>query len=386
MGTDIDLRGVLTSLAAEAAEPPADLLDRVESGRRRYRRRRAATAAFAAVAVLAVGAWAAVARPAADRADTPLTAPALHLPSSLAKPLPMHLVWPGSLPISKPPGRVDDNEPVHVVARTDEVSLLTAGRDTLYRLDTMREVFYPLVTDTGVDAIAHPDRIAVTPTSIVWLADRDTPDEYGVYRSPLGGGSRTLVAVIRAPGGPRGLYATDDHAWWSNATGGGVLRVSLSDGSTSRPAGFDGLVAVGTAWATSPGDAPTVFRNLVTGVERRVVRAADVATLECVPAFCLGDLAGRPGSWFVQRPDGSDRTMLTYPGEPTLVGAMGDSGLLVVDNRVLLDPTTGRFAAAPWDTGATCDVTYATLKDDVVLQWSDGPCTETWVAYLGAAD
>ena len=51
--TGRELHETMGLLAAEAPDPPADLLDRVVTGSRRRRHRQAAVAAFAAVIVLA---------------------------------------------------------------------------------------------------------------------------------------------------------------------------------------------------------------------------------------------------------------------------------------------------------------------------------------------
>jgi hypothetical protein len=383
--TDTDLSRAMTGIADEAPEPPVDLLERVAVRHRRYRRRRAATAALAALAVLAAGAWG-LTGPLGRRADTPATpgwAP-LHVPPSVANAPRMELVWRTALSIAEPPARTPDDDPVRVVAQLDQLSLLAAGRDTFYTLDGWRLVYQPIVTDTGLDGTPPPARIAVAPHWIVWLAEGPGAGAYSVYRSPRGGASRELVAVVRPRATPRQLFATDDHVWWT--AGSDVTRVSLGDGTVSTPAGFDGLVTDGTAWARTPGGTPTAFRNLVTGEQRPVVRGPGVASLRCVPAFCLGEDAGRPGSWFVQRPDGSGRVELRYPGTPVLIGPVGDGGLLVVAGRVLLDPVRGRFAVGPWDPAAGCPAQAGTLKDVVELRWGGGTCGDPGSIHLGADD
>lgn len=65
--TDLDVHEAMNAVAAEAPDPPADLLGRVEAGRRRHRRHQVLAAALL---VLAAGSWAAI-RPTTDRADTP---------------------------------------------------------------------------------------------------------------------------------------------------------------------------------------------------------------------------------------------------------------------------------------------------------------------------
>jgi hypothetical protein len=383
--TDTDLSRAMSGIADEAPAPPVDLLERVAVRHRRYRRRRAATATLAALAVLAAGTWG-VTGPLARRADTPAVTqwPPLVVPSSVASPPLLGHNWTHGFPaVEEPPTRTPEGDPVRVVGPLEEYTVLVSGSDTFYEFGLDRRVFEPLVSDTGLDAGAHPDRIAFAPHWIVWLAeDRGAGGGYSLYRAPRGGQSRELVAVVRPRATPRGLYATDDHVWWSG--GNDVTRVSLADGTVSTLAEFSGLVTDGTAWARTPGDTPTAFRNLVTGERRPVVRSADIASLHCIPAFCLGDLAGRPGSWFVQRPDGSGRVALPYPGEPALVGALGEHGLLVIGNRVLLDPTSGQFIGTPWNPEDGCRVDYGTLRNDVVLRWGQGNCDKTWLAYVVA--
>jgi hypothetical protein len=166
--------------------------------------------------------------------------------------------------------------------------------------------------------------------------------------------------------------------------------------------GFENLVTDGTAWARDSLAEPTVFRNLVTGEERRVARPSDADRLRCVPAFCLGHARG---GWFVQAWDGSNRRRLDYPGTPVLIGALDaapppiktpagyplpprDSGLLLIADRVLLDPLSGRFGVATH--GAQCDVRYGPVKNEIVYSWStpvDGACGgPRRSAYIGGND
>lgn len=383
--TGVDLGRVMSGIADEAAAPPADLLERVAARHRRHRRRQASTAALAALAVVAAGAWG-VTGPLAGRTDSAAGTswPALRVPPSVADAPKLEKVWRTAMAYHEPPARTPGGDPVRMVGRIDQLRLLAAGLGTFYALDTMSMVFRPIVTGTGLDGTAHADRVAVTGKSIVWLGDGPGAGAYSVYRSPVVGASRDLIAVVRPRGTPRGVFATDDSVWWS--TGSGVTRVSLADGTVSTLSEFAGLVTDGTAWARTPGDTPTVFRSLVTGEQRPVVRGPGVASLRCVPEFCLGDLAGRPHSWFVQRPDGSGRVELRYPDEPVLVGAMGAGGLLMVGNRVLLDPVGGRFATGPWDPAVGCPVEFGTLDDLVEVRWGGGDCGEAWRTYLGPGE
>ena len=378
--TGRELHETMGLLAAEAPAPPADLLDRVATGSRRRRRRQAAVAAFAAVLVLAGVAWAGL-RPPVDRADVP-AAPAaptgtgpFRLPPSVAEPPRVWDTWPASAPFAQEPSTTPDGRRVHVLDRIGTGFLLMGDEDNFYNWSPYDRVFRPIVSGTGP---TQQDWVVTTPTSIVWLArDRGGPDEaFSVYRTPHGGGSKQLVTVVPRPwSGVRGLYATEQNAYFSGPDG--VARVSLTDGTYSPLAGFEGMVTDGTAWATRPGGEqgsarpPTEFRHLVTGETRTVRPAAglDVTLLRCVPAFCLGPATGGD-TWFVQRPDGSHLTRLPYPGDPVTLGAVGGSGIVVLADGVLLDPGTGRFGVATRAQMRGCLQRSGAVKDEFVFRYA----------------
>jgi hypothetical protein len=386
--TDVDLHETMDAIAAGAPAPPADLLDRVEAGRRRQRRRRAVVAA-AAVTMLAGAALAGV-RLSAEPVDVP-AGPARYapfrIPPSVAE---RPSLWPGNaIPAPEPPS-TRYGKPIRVIDEIETSFLLAADEDTFWNVTPEAGRFLPIVTGTGVDALRHPDWIAVSPSSIVWLADdRRSNGELSVYRTPHGGGSKGLITVVRQdPGALQGsLYATDDHVYWSTLDG--VTRLSLTDGMTVMLPGFTGLVIDGTAWAARPGANPREFRNVVTGETRTVTPAAEVDPdrLRCIPAFCVAPARSGDGTWFVQRPDGSHTAKL--PGAVKTFGAMGDAGVILLVDHVLLDPVSGRFGLASPGSMDGCPESAAGSRGKFVYRWATvegNGCGPTWVMYLRDTD
>ncbi len=388
--TDVDLHETMDAIAAGAAAPPADLLDRVAAGRHRQRRRRTAVAAVAAVALLAGAAWAG-AHVSTRRADVPAEYTPFHVPPSVAERPLVYGAWPNAkLPFPEQPS-TREGRPVRVLDQIDSFFLLVADRDTFWNVNPEAGRYLPIVTGTGVDGVRHPDRIAVTPNWIVWLADRVSAGEFAVYRTPHGGGSMELVTVVRQdPGTVRGrLYATDEHVYWS--TPDGVTRVSQSDGTTSTLPGFAGMVTDGTPWATRPSPDPREFRNVVTGEVRTVTAAAmvDPGGLRCIPAFCVAPARSGDGSWFVQRPDGSHPTRL--PAAVRTLGATNDSGVILLTDHTLLDPVSGRFGVGIFEGQEVCADSGAGASGRFVYRWSvreapGGRCGDPWVLYLPDPD
>jgi hypothetical protein len=346
-------------------------------------------AAAAAVTMLA-GAALAGARLFTEPADVP-AGPARYapfrIPPSVAE---RPSLWPGNaIPAPEPPS-TRDGKPIRVIDEIESYFLLAADEDTFWNLTPEAGRFLPIVTGTGVDALRHPDWIAVSPTSIVWLADdRDSTDEFSVYRTPHGGGSKQLIMVVRQdPRTVQGqLYATEDHAYWS--TPDGVTRLSLTDGMTGTLPGFTGLVTDGTEWAARPVANPREFRNVVTGETRTVTPAAEVAPdrLRCIPAFCVAPARSGDGTWFVQRPDGSHTAKL--PGVVKTLGATGDTGVILLTDHVLLDPVSGRFGLAGPGSLDGCPESAVGSRGKFVYRWAtaegDG-CGPTWVMYLRDTD
>jgi hypothetical protein len=370
---DVRLHEAMDAIAAGAPAPPADLLDRVEAGRRRQRGTRTAVAGVAAV-IQGGAAWAALG-PSTYRADLPAGrteyAP-FHLPASVEAPPLFWNTWVSAMLGDQEPSATPDGKPVRVVDRIDDGFFLMGSADTFYTWTPLDRVLRPMMSSTGVDATAHPDWIVVTPRWIVWLADdRGSPGEFSIWRTPHGGGSRYLVAVVHQDtSGVHGLYATDDHVYWSTRGDRAVHRLSQAHVTMALMPGFDGMTTDGTPWARGPGS--SVFRNLVTGEVRTVAPAegVDAAAMQCIPAFCLAPSASDGRRWFLQRPDGSHRTELPYPGRPAIAGAMGESGLLLVDGRVLLDPDSGRLGIATRDRQDGCPARAAGNKGEVSYRFA----------------
>ncbi len=385
--TDLDLRRAMDTIAENAPAPPADLLDRVMAGHRRQRRNRARTAAFAAAAVvLAAGTWAAL-RPPGDRGEP---AGGFRLPSSVADAPPLTEVWKAATIVGDLPDTPDGATP-YLIGRLDTDHLLIAGVTTLYSYAVGEQTYRPVLDGGNLALGADRAGWAISPRWIVRILRTGTGVE--VRRSPAAGGSIEVVAEAAQSPPIRGAWATDDHVYWSVEGTGGVTRASLTDGTVAALPGFENLTADGTPWAKNA-DA-TVFRNLLTGEERRVRRPAGADSLRCVPAFCLGH--DRDG-WYLSAVDGSHRTDLPYPGTPALVGALHaaihhplqpvDSGMLLLAGGVLLDPVTGFSGAVT--RAEQCDVSYGPVKDEVFYRWSTtvgGACTgPRQTAYVSGGD
>jgi hypothetical protein len=87
---------------------------------------------------------------------------------------------------------------------------------------------------------------------------------------------------------------------------------------------------------------------------------------DCVPAFCL--VSTEDGA-FVQRLDGTGRTALPGRGHFALLGPIGDGGLVVLPDRSLLDPVTGRHGIAEKG-GEVCMSASGVLKGTAYFRWS----------------
>jgi hypothetical protein len=368
-----DLRELFKNRAAGASMPPADLMDRVEAGHRRRRRGQVAVAAFAAVVALTVGAWAGLS-PAQRRADTPATVnlPPFKLPAKLGQAPSIALVFPGSV-FDDVPARTPSDGIAAVVGRIDSEHLVIADRKSFYAYDTKARTF------RTITAVGEPfGNLTVAPHWILWeLIDAHDSGHFFVYRAPLAGGPRQLVAEVRQNPHTTAWYATDDYLYWSKFAGDvvarGVTRLSLDDGNVARLAGFDDLVVDGTPWAKAftktandgasaylvSDSRTTALRNLVTGETRRVGTRSDTDTLRCVPTFCLGRvkwIGPSPSTstervdqltsgYFVQHLDGSDRTELGYRSEPDLLKTE-TGGMIIFQGVIVLDPLTGRLGAS----------------------------------------
>jgi hypothetical protein len=385
-----DLRELLKNRAANAATPPADLIERVEAGHRRRRRGQAAVATFLSVLVLAAGAWVAL-RPGADRhpqlpatPPTPAAPRPFHVPGSMANPPALKITWPGTTMVDQPlPDRIG-----RPLGRIDQDHLLLGDTTTFSSYDVTTRTTRTLVSGTG--AKPHGSGIlftvAIAPHWIIWQADdQQSATAFSVYRAPITGGPRQLVAVVHASVENQGYYATDDFVYWSPIRHGGVTRLSLTDGTIRVLPGFEGIWSDGTGWGRDVGRprnqtataevktpkaaAPISFRSLVTGELRAVTRSRDLTGMQCVPTFCIGASAGSSQE-FVQRLDGSGRVALPATGHRIVaVLQVGDGGLIAY-GLTLLDPLTGRVGAAQTPDGP-CGRTSDYLQRATVIDWWD---------------
>jgi hypothetical protein len=90
---------------------------------------------------------------------------------------------------------------------------------------------------------------------------------------------------------------------------------------------------------------PDAFTNLVTGERRPVVHSPDNKAHDmCTPVFCA---VWDGKNLFVQNPDATGRTILPYPGAEITSVSAGDQSLIMVSDKVLLDPLSGRYALRP---------------------------------------
>jgi hypothetical protein len=379
--TDLDVHEAMNAVAAEAPAPPADLLGRVQAGRRRHRRNRAVTAAFAAVVLLTGGSWA-VLRPAPDRPDTPgISAPieiprvpGFIVPQPAQEPQLVTVTWPGALVGPAEPPETPSGAGFVVIDRLDDRRLLVSeDLRKLYAYDLTTRTFQVLVSDTRSWVRNAQPLVGRSPHWIVWVGGSPQPGyDFSVYRAPVTGGARELVGTVRNQGpGGMNLYATDEYVYWRHPDETGVTRMSMADGSYGPLPGFAGYQIDGTAWARGPAG----FRNLVTGEERRITRSPDAKSADCVPAFCLVRTAD---GWFVQRVDGGDRTGLPWTGTLDLAG-----DLVVLPDNSLLDPLTGKRGIAAKGRDAGCSRQYGSVDGQVYYRWG---CAERQVVYLKPAD
>jgi hypothetical protein len=397
--TDCELSEALEARASEAPAPPADLLARVETRYRRRRRRRAVAGTFTAVLLLALGGWAGLGT-LSQRPNHPATPAAqaqpFRIPASLANPPLITDTWPSAIVVDKPLTTSPSGPSRDVLGRLDATHLLVGDQNNLFSYDNDSRTFRTLVTGTGSRVPRATEGIAITPHWIVWAVGDQGNNGFSIFRAPVTGGDRRLVAVVRQPVGVVGYYATDEFVYWSNVRNDGVTRLSMSDGTIGALPGFDNLATDGSAWARTtwrsgaaaagsatigsrapaPSAEPPVYRNLVTGEWRTATKLPDTKSLQCVPAFCLGTLAGDPGQQFVQRLDGSGRSPLGGRVRAARVVSNGDGGLLLLAGKdtSVLDPVTGKLGATP-HTSATCGTevgpSVGTVHGIAIVGWSD---------------
>jgi hypothetical protein len=233
------------------------------------------------------------------------------------------------------------------------------------------------------------DYLAISPHWVVWQADHVKEDghRFSIYRAPITGGPKQRIGVVNQPVLNVGYYATDDYVYWSPANGGGVNRMSMTDGTLSTLPGFEGTLIDGSPWVRIPRPAepgpsflmakvgtPIGFRNVVSGERRSVTMPPDVATLKCVPAFCVA-VVKETGELVIERLDGTGRIALPRTKSPAVGrGSLlnfGDGGLVVLDDVTLLDPLTGKLAATPSPKNATCGYSPGSIRDAAVFTWSE---------------
>ncbi|MEV7622566.1 hypothetical protein [Actinoplanes sp. NPDC089786] len=357
--TNTDLHEAMRDIAQRAPVPPADLLERVEAGHRRQRRTQTITAAFAAVLVLAVGGWV-VLRPPVERA---LPTTDFLLPALPARPPLITETWPGATVTGNPPDPAPGRAAT-VVGRIDQGHLLVFGRplpgtddaSTAFWSYAVADRTYRLLVDS-LRGRASVTAASISSTTIAWV--QREKDNAELMTSPVAGGLfQQLAGDTTGPPGITGVYATADAVYMSDQDF--VIRFTGATSSSSTILRvYDRMQIDGTVWAHSADR--TRFRNLVTGEERQVIRPAGADKLDCVAAYCLGH---DPAGWFLQRPDGSARTTLPYPGAPRLVG-----DLLLLRPGTLLDPLRGKLGVASRD--PLCGETPTRLAGELHYGWRE---------------
>lgn len=386
--SEADLRDAMAEIAERAPVPPIDLLERVEAGHRRQRRRQTVTAAFCAVLLVAAGGWV-ISRPNGRAVQVD----AFQLPPVPATPPLITETWPAATVTGALPRPPDGQDPI-AMGRIDQRHLLVWGRvgrgsqatsSTLWNYSVGDRSYRPVVSDLPARAVLAT--LAISGSSLVRVEQLDDDSQLAV--SPISGGPTSRFAF--GVNGVMGLFIDGQTVYWStNPQSPLVRRFTLPAGSVNDLIGYEGLTVDGTSWARN--EDSTRFKNLVTGEERTVVRPAGADELSCVPAFCLGhDAAG----WFLQLTDGTEHTPLPYPGTPQLIGGFGsaagepqDSGLLLLESGVLLDPVRGKLGVA--GRGAQCDVVYTSRNGDLIYGWKapvGGKCAGQYsTAYIGSTD
>ena len=367
--TNMDLSAAMTSFADDAPQPPIDLLERVETRHRRRRRVQAAVATCAAVAVVAAGAG--LLRPAAETPQPagPPTTAGFHLPPVPASVPSIKQAWPDAVvadaiantPAGRPPAVVGVLDPTHwlVVSHPDSGKMWSyAVADRKYR---------PLLTHTG--GAVFQENVAVTGKAIVRAVAAG--DHTEVWMSGRDGGNDHRAGTVNQKD-TNSLWADDTNVYLSFNAVMGIFRMSLKDGQVEALDGFDQFRLDKSPWAFS--DAGPL-RNVVTGQEITVARSTGAGptapagaqpssapsgeeTVGCTPVFCVAwDVAK-----FVQRPDGSERTPVPYPGVELIM----PGHLLVSDEKLLVDPLTGVMGQA----GPGCRYEgYLDVSGGVIVNW-----------------
>ncbi|MEU8615108.1 hypothetical protein AB0C29_44695, partial [Actinoplanes sp. NPDC048791] len=286
----------------------------------------------------------------------------LRMPASFEDAPQIASVWPDA--VIEPPATSPTGQKARTVGRLDADRVLVKDMVSLYAYNVRDKTFRTLVTGFGGNDPAN--EVLVTPNWLVWQARDNGKEFFSVYRAPVTGGERQLVTTVRTSYLlARDWYATDDAVYWS-ARSGGVTRVSLSDGVTTKPAEFKNLGTHGTPWAEltgrpagrSSGTVSRLLRNLVTGEERKVTALPDTVSLRCAPTFCLGTtdasqplIQRRSSGWFVQELDGSGRRALPTTsdyGAPQLMSTDTGGRILIWMERgdqIILNPVTGHWGS-----------------------------------------
>jgi hypothetical protein len=389
--SEIDIHEALGDNAVDAATPPLDLLDRVETGYRRRRRGRAVTATFLSIVLLAVGGWL-VLRPEAQRETLPARPPVtFHVPTSVINAPPLTSVWPNTVVVDLPLPNVPPAARIRTAGILDHEHQLLVGGNEFYSYDIRAKAMRVLVDNPGISGrTANLDNVAISPHWIVWQADdfKDDPNRFSVYRAPISGGRKQRIAVVNQDETNLGYYATDEYVYWSPVNRSGVHRLSMTDGKLSTLPGFEDSWIDGSPWVpimkADPAGSPlmarfgtlTGLRNVVTGELRSVAEPPGAATMNCVPAFCVST-AKKTNEAFVERLDGTGRVRLPRSMARVVAGSpllnFGDGGLVLLDNFALLDPLTGKLAAVPAPQNTICSFSPGSMQDAAVFIWLENP-------------
>ena len=381
--TDLDVREAMNAVAAEASEPPADLLGRVEAGRRRHRRNQAVAAAFAAVVVLAAGSWAAM-RPTAGPARTlPRAAPpvtsvvGLHRSAAGTEPAADHghvAGRAGGSPRSRRPPRPARRSVV--LDRLDDRHLLMS--------EDCAEALCLRPRGPDVPGARRRHRLVGAQRTRAGWPGRHT----GSCGSRAGQYPATELLGLPGAGHRRRTRTRRRRAGWAGrAEPVRHRRIRLletprrrrrdpdvDDGRNLRPAPRlrrlpDRRHGVGTAAGQVP---QSGHRRGPPGHPTRPIRRSDASA--CPPsAWCAPRTAGSCSGW----------TAATGPRCPGPDAYDLAGGLVLLPDKSLLDPLTGKRGTA--EPGRDCRTPrqFGSIHDQVYYRWG---CAARQVVYLTPDD
>jgi hypothetical protein len=372
---ELELARVLETYAGDAHAQP-DLCELVESRYQRRRRRRTRMAGVAAglvivlaVAGIAVASPRSVSRPAVTTSPSASPSPSPSCTTSLrecdtaplptapkfksghwtappAKIPPATSTWPTAT--FQIPARGPGGLKVHVVQTLDATHVLVttraSGRITAYySFDLTSGAFRQITRVPGKPMLSAAQ--AVSDNYLYWCMSGYNSSDwehrgFDVYVAPLSGGpSRKIAHVAKSSYALSPWSATDDAVYWSY-NGSGVVTLPRSGGQPTPVPGLADMKLIdGSGWAVQTSSihgglrVTTALKQIVTGRTLTVDVPDQVLSLDCTPAFCVGEYGhhnGRAGDYFIQDLDGGNRMAL--PKAPAIlsfkVRTIGDRGLV----------------------------------------------------------